>query len=1104
MRQKILFFITFSLLLNVIYGQVHPITEVPTQMPVTIDWQKIKARAIKAPMEAMGELGNLIQLPGIKGEIEDYYVLESPIMADDFAEAYPDIRTYILNHDTHTGLTGRMMVTADYIHVILLDGRNIIQIRPDDLTNPSSYSIGTFDESPPPGIDEAYCGQTEDENVRRQIRNNTLPQLGSRATGFSNSTRRTYNLAVVTTGEFHDANGGTVAAATATVVTSVNAIQAIYDRELSVRFNLLTPVIYTDHTTDPFDTLTTKSRPNLAANGVGLNFSPGSYDIGHVFHNSSITNEFSGGGVAGLGVVCNNNATGFGTGLYKAWGWSGSFNNTSNGWYRLASHEFGHMYGANHTFNGDGSNSCNNNISSSNGFEIGSGTTIMSYRGLCGAGQNVPSSGADDNYFHAHSLEEMFNYITTSGACATNTATGNTAPVATAGPSYTIPAETPFILTGTASDVDGDMMTYSWEQVDEDGPGTPTQGLTGAAAAADPDAPLFRTFPPSAVPYRIFPELSNILDGNNTGLDFEALPAANRTMNFAFTVRDNNPAGGGIQCDATTVTVDATTGPFVVTSQNAPIIWTANGTNTATINWDVAGTTGGSVNATTVDILFSDDDGQTFPYTLASATPNDGTHTITIPNYPTYTGRIKIQGTNNIFFDINNAEITISSTCAANGATFSPDAPVTAVAGDPALDLSLTPDYGAQISSMVGVLESTDPPSNLALDNGSGCSFYSNPVVYDTYLFQVNAADTYTFTRTTGSNNAVLNLYQGPFVGPCTNWITSSGLFNGSLTLNNSLSAALVPGVEYTLVVSSFNATNPTLPSAYTVTPSSAGSGLVFDGSPDPGAGFSYTYVMTDNGSGNIVSIDPGADLSNSLNFPAGAYTVQGLSYLSTENLTPYIGGAFSTLENDLIFLAICGNLSNNDLPVTVDPNPFPIEYLSFEAKATDNYAVQLNWATAIELNNDYFEIERRGEGEEFISIGKVSGAGTTDRPTEYAFFDTSPHQQNLWYRLRQVDFDGKFSYSDVREVNLKKLQENWLLYPNPGRDYVSIVPPAHLSQENHRISLYDLQGRLLMEKSTEGQKSVELEIEHLPNAMYMVRIESSAENTHFLKLRKD
>jgi len=366
--------------------------------------------------------------------------------------------------------------------------------------------------------------------------------------------------------------------------------------------------------------------------------------------------QFAGGGVATIGVVCNGGS--------KGRGWS-SIGNTSDigSFVRLAAHEFGHQFSARHTFNGSGSACNGGNISSNHSYEIGSGTTIMSYRGICGTGQNVPPSTGTpdpDNYFHTHSLTQMINYIDGSGGCAEVVDFGNIPPQADANPAggtYVIPGGTPFELQGSATDANGDQLWYCWEQYDEDGGGTPTQGLIGPAAGADDRAPLFRSFPPSTASLRTFPTLDSILDNSNVAV-FEALPTVDRDLTFRLTVRDKNSFGGGTDCDAIEVEVDGDTGPFRITDPNEDACLVSG--TMQTITWDVAGSDGGDVNCANVDIWLSVDGGQTFAYPLAISTANDGTEEVMLPDMVrTLEGRIRVGCSDNIFFDINDEDIII-------------------------------------------------------------------------------------------------------------------------------------------------------------------------------------------------------------------------------------------------------------------------------------------------------------------------------------------------------------------------------------------------------------------------------------------------------------
>ncbi|MEO8288051.1 MAG: S-layer homology domain-containing protein [Chloroflexota bacterium] len=225
---------------------------------------------------------------------------------------------------------------------------------------------------------------------------------------------------------------------------------------------------------------------------------------------------------------------------------------------------------------------------------------------------------------------------------------GNHPPVVNAGPAYTIPNQTPFKLVGSATDPDGDALTYNWEEFD-----------LGAAAPPNTDdgtRPIFRSFNPVTVPYRYLPRLTDIL--SNTLTFGEAFPTTNRTLKFRLTARDNHADVGGVDYAQVALTVTTSSGPFLVTQPNTAVTWPA--TSSQTVTWDVANTTAAPVSCANVDISLSVDGGNSFPFALATNTANDGTEQITVPNIGTGAARVMVGCSNNIFLDISNADFTIT------------------------------------------------------------------------------------------------------------------------------------------------------------------------------------------------------------------------------------------------------------------------------------------------------------------------------------------------------------------------------------------------------------------------------------------------------------
>lgn len=271
------------------------------------------------------------------------------------------------------------------------------------------------------------------------------------------------------------------------------------------------------------------------------------------------------------------------------------------------------------------------------------------------------------------------------------TSTGNSAPAVNAGADYTIPYRTPFRLSGSGSDPDGDALTFLWEQNDPGG-----ASGTGLTDTNKTNGPLFRQFGtaldgsvydptvynspgenhPTSSRTRVLPDMAQIL-ANNTNADTGACagsgavrrdclsewlptPVYAGPMNFRLTARDNNPGGGGVGSDDMVVTLAPGTGPFRVTQPNTAVTW-VSGTS-ETITWDVAGTALAPVATSDVEILLSTNGGASFSQVLVASTPNDGSHTITVPSAETTEARVMVRALGNIFFDVSNQDFSIVET----------------------------------------------------------------------------------------------------------------------------------------------------------------------------------------------------------------------------------------------------------------------------------------------------------------------------------------------------------------------------------------------------------------------------------------------------------
>jgi hypothetical protein len=1015
----------------------------------------------------------IIALPMPDGSFQQFEVYETPLLAPHVAEGLPEHRDF-----SGWGLEDplaylRMGWTSLGFHAMIIKQGETIFIDPYTSKTKDyymSYTKEAYEDSYLQEFESFKCyyenpkGNTVDPNYLENA-----AQLKA-----SGDQLRTYRIAVAATEDYYSAIGGTQADAFSAIQTTIARVAGIFEIDFAITFSIVSSqsevyttnnVPYTTEGSGSLSTMLSDNQTNLD-NVIGS----GNYDIGHVFDSSGGS---SASGLAALNAVCNNST--------KARGASRGFANPTGDSFdvNLVAHEFGHQFGANHTFNSI-TDACNGNRNASTAYEPGSGTTIMSYT-ACGV-DNIQSS--NDSYFHVVSYEEIMTYITGGGVsgCPTITATGNSVPVVNANPSgmsYTIPISTPFELEGSATDADGDNLTYCWEEYD--------LGAAGSPSASS--APYFRSYPPTSSSTRLFPALSGILDGTNATTG-ENLPNGSTTLNFKLTVRDNNGSGGGSDNASTSVTVDAAAGPFEVTSQNSNTSLTANGVNTMTVTWNVANTDIGSVDCDFVDILFSTDGGETFPYTLASSTANDGTHTVTIPSYPTTNGRIKVVCSDNIFFDINNGVVSISSACIAKGASFSPSTSFSAAAGDASLDFSLSTDWGSQVSSISGTVTTSDTQARLGVEeDGMGtCRSIGNRPYNISYEFEVDASGSYTFSKVSGMANMVLTLYEFSYDpdNPCTNWIACSGDYDPSgpsVILSNSVSASLIPNKTYILVVSGFSTGDN---GAYNV--SFSGAGNIYDGPVNPGVLYAYSYVVVNTATGNIVAVQSDADLSNSGTFPAGSYRIYGLSYLNTETVATYSGSAYTTLQSDLGLLNLCGNLSDNYRDVAISAL-LPVEIARFDAHKKDDM-VELTWQTEVEIDNDFFTLERSANGRDFEPLTRIEGQGNTITATTYEFRDEAPLSGTNYYRLSQTDFDGTNNFIGVRVVEFDSKDLIWDAYPNPLNDEVLNLSIKSPFDGEMNLEIHNATGQLIVAKSFElqaGAQDLNWSLETLPAGVYIL-----------------
>ncbi len=614
------------------------------------DINKVHQLLLNAPLEFSGKDGLAFDVPLPDGSMESYKLYYSPVMMEGLSSRYPSIRSYKGISTREKGRVLRLSVSPLGIHAAIstLEGQIYIDPYSSD-ENSTHVSYFTSDFIPRSNM-VTSCGLdaemislsndeldfTNEEQIDLRSPDALLPM-------------RTYRFALACTagwGQFQTSK----ATALSKMVAGVNRLNLIFELEIAIRLLLIDnndELIQMDPSNQPYPSNQGFDILNLNTNVVNSIIGVDNYDLGHVWSNCNDT-----GGVAGLGVACSNNSKARGVTCI------GGFSAVDPVMVSITSHELGHQMGAAHSWN-----SCTvgleDQFSVSTSYEPGSGSTIMSYDGACG-GNNIQGFSTDKYNVGALNQIIVFTRSSSGESCISEIPTSNNEPqISINSQAYCsgssedaafpddlrIPINTPFELTATASDLDNDNLTYSWEQYDT-GPSSQLGMPLG-------NAPQFRVYNPTPSPTRVFPRIENIMNGSSSIR--EVMPFSSRDWTFRCLVRDNNPQAGAVIWDEIDFKSTDVAGPFEVNS----IVGAQTIGEMIEVTWEVANTDQAPVNASNVDIFLSTDGGFSYDYILLSETPNDGSEMVLLPYAPTSQARIKVKGHKNIFFDITPFNFSI-------------------------------------------------------------------------------------------------------------------------------------------------------------------------------------------------------------------------------------------------------------------------------------------------------------------------------------------------------------------------------------------------------------------------------------------------------------
>jgi hypothetical protein len=381
--------------------------------------------------------------------------------------------------------------------------------------------------------------------------------------------------------------------------------------------------------------------------------------------------------------------------------------------------------------------------------------------------------------------------------------------------------------------------------------------------------------------------------------------------------------------------------------------------------------------------------------------------------------------------------------------------------------------------------------NNLVLDNAAGIALQQNATVANTLVLtsgQVNLnANTLTITNT---DPLAVTRTSGYILSEQTDNSSKVKWNIGANTVAHVFPFGTSAGtyIPFTLQVTAGNIGNVTVstyPTAANNTPY-----------PSTPTVVSNVNRMGSDNSANVVDrfwqIDKdGASGTANLTFQATATEVGPISTLRAQRWD----GTGSKWEDPLAGqsssatgVTVFGVTAFSPWTLSGNNAPLPIEFMSFTATAikTD---VDLNWKTAMEVNNDHFVVQRSQDGIEFTEVAKVKAAAASKEVQQYNYLDLNALPGKSYYRLKQTDLDGAFKYSEIRMVNVEASSPGITAYPNPVTNGKVSLDFTNVLESATYITVYDLVGKIvLQEVIEEGVREYTLNLDNVPTGAYVIK----------------
>lgn len=1050
---------------------------------------------------------NIISIPNTEGQIEEFEVFEASNFDAQLQARFPEIRAFSGKGITDKTATLKLSLSPQGIQTMITRAD-----KPSEFIEPYSEDKSiyfVYSKSGKP-LDNWKCSTIEKEmvdNIDFEIRKNSNQGKSSGAI------LRTLRLAQSVTAEYSNYFGATSSAQVGLVLSAINATltrcNGVYEKDLGLHLNLInesTNVIFYNASTDPYSAsgtgaggawsteLQSTLNTMLSVPTQPQSVNDALYDIGHLFGRDG------GGGSAGcIGCACGT--------INPAASWTYMGNGKGSGFTSPGSgppvgdnfdidyvaHEVGHQLGMNHSFTHSAQVLAAQK-------EVGSGVTIMGYAGI--TSYDVAPHSID--IYHPYNIWQFEeNFSNKPCTQVQDISANNVAPVANAGNDYVIPISTPFLLEGSATDANGDVLTYHWDQND----GITGSGQTGAsspASATKTIGPNFRSWLPSSSPIRYFPALTSIINNSNTTsgtgneiITVEALSSVARDLNFRLTVRDNAPYSSSTPEVAQThyddmkVTVSSAAGPFAITVPSSTGLSYNVGTN-QTVTWNVASTNTGAVNTPYVDIYLFVDNTLTNGILLASKVPNDGSEVVTIPNNVGTTHRIMVRGNGNIFFDISNNNFAITAPASSFAVAFN----------------GLAGEQNKGVCQGVNVVNYTF--NYTALNGFSGTTNFT--------ATGVPAGTTVSFTPTSRTTSGPVTMTVN------TTGTTPSGLAN---ILVNATSGSTTKTVPFYLDVAGAPASATLSTPANNANAQDVTVNLTWIAGANTN---SYDIeVATDSGFTNIVA--SGSSVTTN-------YTVSGLSqatdyYWRVRSKNTGCSGAFGSAFKFTTGIVNCSNLSNNTVQTIASngkptitstiniPSGFTINDLNLGLNITHTVVSDLIISLASPSGtsvtvfnqtcgtNDNINATFDDSGMTLVCGTNPAVSGTVIPLNPLSVFNgqTSTGTWTLTVKDNDAGSGGGGSLNSW-SLNICNIQvatlainefefANLKVYPNPNKGNFVIELNSEGSKEI-KVNVFDMSGRQIFAKNfaNNGAFNQKINLENAQSGVYLVSISDGTKKT--------